>query len=273
MMRSLFGLLLLLATTHGLRAPSTRSPVVRGGASEEEGLFGKPEEESMESKLRKGMVTTAGMMRGMGSSGPAVDALEAAAQRDDAGVPELLELYLVARLEQSRELSASGDDQFEVAVRQVAMEAIAYKASGALPEAPYVGVMTQLATECGVSDIEAFEADMRERSAVAVKELLEVLSDNGNFVAKALSNVGARIPLVEADVAEDLAAGNTDAVAQGQEVLAKFRAWQNDSAPLESLRLELLNQMEAADDPVSKGRVAMALRPVVANILGPDFSS
>ena len=44
------------------------------------------------------MKQAAGMMRGVGSAGPEIDALEKIAERDSAGVAELISAYLAARL-------------------------------------------------------------------------------------------------------------------------------------------------------------------------------
>ena len=118
-----------------------------------------------------------------------------------------------------------------------------------------------------------FEADVEKSSSLAVREMLAVLSDNGNFVARALQRVDEKLPAIEADVAEDEASGDEIAVAAGRRVLEKYRAWRDDASPLESLRVELLNQLETAEDPIAKARVAASLKPVVTNLLGPDFSA
>ena len=63
------------------------------------------------------------------------------------------------------------------------------------------------------------------------------------------------------------------AVAANRAQLEQLRAWQKDSAPLEKLRQELLAQLENAEDPIQRVRLAESLRPVVTNVLGDDFSS
>jgi len=247
---------------------------VRGGGGDAEAsLFGEGTgvEGTVEEKLREGMKTTVAMMRGMGSGGDEVDALEAAAAEDAASVADLLSLYLRARLAQSKELA--GGDHYADAVKLVANEAVAYKAAARLPEAAYADFMEKCAIEAGFDDAAAFEADVAESSALAVKELLAVLDANGNFVARALAQVDAKLPAIESDVAEDLANGDEVAVAAGRRVLDKYRAWSEDASPLESLRVELLNQLETAEDPVAKARVAASLKPVVTNLLGPDYSA
>jgi len=246
-----------------------RSPLnLRGGASDE--LFGG-DEETVEEKLRGAMKQAAGMMRGVGSAGPEIDALERIAERDSAGVGELISAYLAARLAQSRELA--GGDHYGAALRQLASEAMAFRASDRLPERDYAKFMAELAAEAGAESAEAFEADCRESSTLAARELLAVLGDNGNFVAKALARVEEKLPGIEADVEEDLARGDAGAVAHGRDVLKQFKAWQDDSSGLEALRRELLKQLEDAPDDEARGRLAESLRPVVTNVLGPDFSS
>ena len=200
----------------------------------------------------------------------AVAALEAAASAEASSVAELLELYLVARADQALELA--GSDALEVALRQVANEALAYRASTRLPVDAAARVLKTLADAAGADSAEAYEADVVSRSALAVKELLAVLADSGNFVAAALAHADEKIPAIEADVEEDLGLGNDAAVQAGRSVLEKLRSWQNDSQPLEQLRVSLLSELEDAPEH-DRPRVAAALRPVVANVLGPEFSS
>ena len=178
--------------------------------------------------------------------------------------------YLVARADQALELA--GSDALEVALRQVANEALAYRASTRLPVDAAARVLKTLADAAGADSAEAYEADVVSRSALAVKELLAVLADSGNFVAAALAHADAKIPAIEADVEEDLGLGNDAAVQAGRSVLEKLRSWQNDSQPLEQLRVSLLSELEDAPEH-DRPRVAAALRPVVANVLGPEFSS
>ena len=106
-----------------------------------------------------------------------------------------------------------------------------------------------------------------------VQELLEVLAEDGNFVAIALRRVEEKVPGLEADLKEDLARGDDAAVAANRAQLEQLRAWQKDSAPLEKLRQELLAQLENAEDPIQRVRLAESLRPVVTNVLGDDFSN
>mmetsp|Transcript_29183 Transcript_29183/g.90285 ORF Transcript_29183/g.90285 Transcript_29183/m.90285 type:complete len:296 (-) Transcript_29183:72-959(-) len=248
---------------------------LRGGA----GLFDDdagdaPEgEPTVEQKLRRAMAQAAEMMRGVGSRGAALDALEAAAARPDAPPAELIALYLDARLAQNQELKGAPGDHYEVALRQLANEALAFKASTRLPDNRYASFLAKLSEEAGAASPEAYEADVRERSSLAARELLDVLSDNGNFVARALARVDERVPGIEEDLRQDLERGDELAASRGREVLDKFRAWQQDSAPLEKLRVELLKQLEDAPDPLARGRVAEALRPVVTNVLGDDFTA
>ena len=272
--------LLAVASASALRGPvpprGARAAVdVRGGADDDDAgdLFGAADAESVEAKVRGGMVSAAKMMGAMrGDAGPsaAVAALEAAASAEASSVAELLELYLVARADQALELA--GSDALDVALRQVANEALAYRASTRLPVDAAARVLKTLADAAGADSAEAYEADVVSRSALAVKELLAVLADSGNFVAAALAHADAKIPAIEADVEEDLGLGNDAAVQAGRSVLEKLRSWQNDSQPLEQLRVSLLSELEDAPEH-DRPRVAAALRPVVANVLGPEFSS
>ena len=280
MMRALV-CLVLVPLACGLRGAARVPLALRGGGEEE--LFGGGDPESVEAKLRGGLRSAAKMMRMMHADegeGSAVlrsiASLEAAAEDgSDASVGELLETYLNARVEQARAARASGglgEAQVADALRQVANEALAYRASTRLPADGARRVLAALAEAAGASDAAAFEAEVVERSAIAVNELLAVLADGGNFVAKALEHADERIPALERDVEEDLGLGNDANVAAGRGVIEKLRSWQNDSAPLEELRRKLLDELERAEDH-DKPRVADALRPVVQNVLGPDFSS
>lgn len=289
--------LALLATTHALRSDANPRPMprsqpttlvkllggdgaarlaafikIRGG-----GLFDDPAEEPAEddvdARMRQAMQKAVAMMRGVGSEGAAIDALEALASDPSAEAPQLIKIYLDARLHQSQELKSFQGDHYVVALRQLANEALAFKASTQLSEEAYTNYVKQLAEEAGAKNAKAFAKDVRNRSSLQVQELLEVLAEDGNFVAIALRRIERDVAGIEADLKEDLARGDETAAAQGRATLEKFRAWQQDSAPLEKLRQELLAQLENAEDPLQRVRLAESLRPVVTNVLGDDFSA
>ena len=245
---------------------------VRGG-----GIFDdpddEPEEDDVDARMRSGMQKAVAMMRGVGSEGAAIDALEALANDPSAEAPQLIKCYLDARLHQSQELKSFQGDHYLVALRQLANEALAFKASTQLSEEAYDAFLKQLADEAGFKSSAEFEKDVRDRSSLQVQELLEVLAEDGNFVAIALRRVEEKVPGLEADLKEDLARGDDAAVAANRAQLEQLRAWQKDSAPLEKLRQELLAQLENAEDPIQRVRLAESLRPVVTNVLGDDFSN
>ena len=233
----------------------------------------EPEEDDVDARMRSGMQKAVAMMRGVGSEGAAIDALEALANDPSAEAPQLIKCYLDARLHQSQELKSFQGDHYLVALRQLANEALAFKASTQLSEEAYDAFLKQLSDEAGFKSAAEFEKDVRDRSSLQVQELLEVLAEDGNFVAIALRRVEEKVPGLEADLKEDLARGDDAAVAANRAQLEQLRAWQKDSAPLEKLRQELLAQLENAEDPIQRVRLAESLRPVVTNVLGDDFSS
>ena len=121
---------------------------VRGG-----GIFDdpdeEPEEDDVDARMRSGMQKAVAMMRGVGSEGAAIDALEALANDPSAEAPQLIKCYLDARLHQSQELKSFQGDHYLVALRQLANEALAFKASTQLSEEAYDAFLKQLADEAG----------------------------------------------------------------------------------------------------------------------------
>ena len=79
-------------------------------------------------------------------------------------------------------------------MRQLANEALAFKASTQLSEEAYDAFLKQLSDEAGFKSAAEFEKDVRDRSSLQVQELLEVLAEDGNFVAIALRRVEEKVP-------------------------------------------------------------------------------
>ena len=198
---------LLAATAHAIRSNGNPRPMprsqpttldnrlaafkgihVKGG-----GVFDDPADEpaddDVDARMRSGMQKAVAMMRGVGSEGAAIDALEALANDPSAEAPQLIKCYLDARLHQSQELKSFQGDHYLVALRQLANEALAFKASTQLSEEAYDAFLKQLAEEAGFKTASEFEKDVRDRSSLQVQELLEVLAEDGNFVAIALRRV------------------------------------------------------------------------------------
>merc|ERR1719160_1232778 len=197
-------------TTVETRLEAFKALHVRGG-----GIFDdeEPEEDDVDARMRSGMQKAVAMMRGVGSEGAAIDALEALANDPSAEAPQLIKCYLDARLHQSQELKSFQGDHYLVALRQLANEALAFKASTQLSEEAYDAFLKQLSDEAGFKNAQEFEKDVRDRSSLQVQELLEVLAEDGNFVAIALRRVEEKVPGLEADLKEDLARGDDAAVA------------------------------------------------------------
>ena len=95
----------------------------------------------------------------------------------------------------TQELKSFQGDHYLVALRQLANEALAFKASTQLSEEAYDAFLKQLSDEAGFKSAADFEKDVRDRSSLQVQELLEVLAEDGNFVAIALRRVEERCPV------------------------------------------------------------------------------